>query len=131
SGGNPPTVALGLAAVTIAMNRVNEVYENDFSIHMTLVPNNDLIIYPDALTDPYSNGGGALGQNTPNLNAVIGNANYDIGHVFTTGSGGVAGLGVVCNNSNKGRGTTGLSNPGDLMSDTFCIDYVAHEMGHQ
>ena len=131
SGGNPPTVALGLAAVTIAMNRVNEVYENDFSIHMTLVPNNDLIIYPDALTDPYSNGGGALGQNTPNLNAVIGNANYDIGHVFTTGSGGVAGLGVVCNNSNKGRGTTGLSNPGDLMSDTFYIDYVAHEMGHQ
>jgi hypothetical protein len=131
SGANPPTVALGLAAVTLAMNRVNEVYENDFSIHMTLVPNNDLIIYPDALTDPYSNGGSALNQNTPNLNAVIGSANYDIGHVFTTGSGGVAGLGVVCNTNSKGRGTTGLSNPADLMSDTFYIDFVAHEMGHQ
>ena len=77
SGANPPTVALGLAAVVAAVNRVNEVYENDLSIHMSLVPNNDLVIYPDALTDPYSNGGGALNQNTANLNAVIGSANYD------------------------------------------------------
>jgi hypothetical protein len=131
SGANTPTVELGLAAVVMAVNRVNEVYENDFSIHMTLIPNNDLIIYPDALTDPYSNGSGAISENTPNLNLVIGNSNYDIGHVFTTGSGGVAGLGVVCNNSQKGRGTTGLSNPASLQSDTFYIDYVAHEMGHQ
>ena len=130
SGANPPTVALGLAAVVAAVNRVNEVYENDLSIHMSLVPNNDLVIYPDALTDPYSNGGGALNQNTANLNAVIGSANYDIGHVFTTGSGGVAGLGVVCG-SGKGRGTTGLSNPAELVSDTFYIDFVAHEVGHQ
>lgn len=130
SGSETPTVELGLAAVTIAMNRVNEVYENDFSIHMTLIPNNDLIIYPDALTDPYSNGSSVLGQNTTNLNSVIGSANYDIGHVFTTGSGGVAGLGVVCGGS-KARGTTGLTNPASLQSDTFYIDYVAHEMGHQ
>lgn len=130
SGTNTPTVELGLAAVTIAMNRVNEIYENDFSIHMTLIPNNDLIIYPDALTDPYSNGSSAINQNPGNLNSVIGSANYDIGHVFTTGSGGVAGLGVVCGGS-KARGTTGLSNPSSLQSDTFYIDFVAHEMGHQ
>jgi hypothetical protein len=131
AGANTPTVELGLAAVVIAVNRVNEVYENDFAIHMTLIPDNDLIIYPDALTDPYSNGTGAINENTPNLNLVIGNLNYDIGHVFTTGSGGVAGLGVVCSSSQKGRGTTGLGNPASLQSDTFYIDYVAHEMGHQ
>ena len=131
SGASTPTVALGLAAVTLAMNRVNEIYENDLSIHMTLVPNNDLIIFPDAVGDPYSNGSGALNQNTGIINGLIGNANYDIGHVFTTGSGGVAGLGVVCNTNQKGRGTTGLSNPSDLQSDTFYVDFVAHEMGHQ
>ncbi len=125
-----PTVEIGLAAVTVAMNRVNEVYENDLSIHMTLVPNNDLVIYPTSTTDPYSNGTGALNQNTGNLNTVIGATNYDIGHVFTTGSGGVAGLGVVCG-SGKGRGTTGLSSQAALTSDVFYIDYVAHEMGHQ
>lgn len=121
------TVAEGLAAVVITVNRVNEVYENDFSIHMTLVPNNDLIVYPDAGTDPYSNDTNAVDENTPNLNAVLGDAAYDIGHVFTTGSGGVAQLGVVCRTS-KGRGTTGSPSP---STDDFDIDYVAHEMGHQ
>ena len=130
SGSSTPTVELGLAAVVIALNRVNEVYENDFSVHMTLIANNDLIIYPDAATDPYSNDDTAIDENTPNLNTVIGSANYDIGHVFTTGSGGVAGLRVVCGSS-KGAGTTGLGNPASLQSDTFYIDFVAHEMGHQ
>lgn len=121
------TVAEGLAAVVITINRVNEIYETDFSIHLTLVPNNDLIIYPDAATDPYNDDDTALDQNTPNLNAVLGNSAYDIGHVFTTGSGGITGLGVVCG-TNKGRGTTGSPNP---STDAFDIDYVAHEMGHQ
>ena len=131
SGSSTPTVESGLAAVVLAVNRVNEVYENNLAIHLTLVANNDLLIFPDAGTDPYQNGTGAINQNTGIINGLIGNANYDIGHVFTTGSGGVAGLGVVCNTNQKGRGTTGLSNPASLQSDIFYIDYVAHEMGHQ
>lgn len=123
------TVAGGLAATTTAVNRVSQVYEYEMSIQLVLVPNNDLIMYPNAGSDPFaSNGSSVINNSTSIISAAIGAGNYDIGHVFTTGSGGVAGLGVVCKSSSKGRGTTGLPNP---IGDDFYVDFVAHEMGHQ
>lgn len=122
------TVATGLAGVVATMNRVNQVYEKDFAIHMTLVADNDDIIYPTAVGDPYPNDENAVDMNTAHLDSVIGAANYDVGHVLTTGSGGIAGLGVICVNGDKGAGTTGSGNP---TGDAFWIDYVAHELGHQ
>ncbi|MDG1476371.1 MAG: M12 family metallo-peptidase, partial [Vicingaceae bacterium] len=123
------TVAGALAAQVTSMNRVNEMFERDAQISMTIIANNNLIIYTNGGTDPYTNGSGGamLGENQANVDAVIGAANYDIGHVFSTGGGGIAQLQSPCG-SGKARGVTGQGAP---VNDPFDIDYVAHEMGHQ
>ena len=95
------TVPLALAAMNTTMNRVNGVFEKDVAVRMIIVANNNLIIYTDATTDPFTNGNPnqMIGQNQVTCDGVIGSANYDIGHVFGTNSGGLAGLGAVCSNS--------------------------------
>ena len=123
------TVSAVLAAMNTSMVRVNGVFERDVAIRMIIVDNNDQLIFLNAGSDPYSNnnGGDMLGQNISTCNSVIGSSNYDIGHVFSTGGGGVAYLQSPCS-SFKAGGVTGQGSP---VGDPFDIDYVCHEMGHQ
>lgn len=120
-----------LANINTTVNRITGVYELDMSVRLVLIANQMDIIYTNGASDPYTNNNGSalLSENQNNLDNVIGNANYDIGHVFSTGGfGGIAGLRVVCVTGNKARGATGSTSP---FGDPWAIDYVAHEMGHQ
>jgi len=120
-----------MSAITVTMTRVNAVFERDVALTMQLVANNDQLIFleTDPGNDPYNNedGPSMLTKNQTTIDNIIGTANYDIGHVFSTGGGGVAFLGSPCGASKAG-GVTGQTSP---VGDTFDIDYVAHEMGHQ
>lgn len=129
------TKAQALAAMNSTMTRVNGVFEKDFAARMVLIANNDAVIYTNASTDPYSAASGMSSWNSQlqsTLTSVIGEANYDIGHLFgASGGGGNAGcIGCICTNGSKGSGYT---SPADAIpsGDNFDIDYVAHEMGHQ
>ncbi len=123
------TIEGALAAMNTSMVRINGVFERDVAIRMVMVANNDQLIFLDSGSDPYTNnsGGTMLDENIATCNGVIGSANYDIGHVFSTGGGGVAILQSPCGN-NKAGGVTGQGSP---VGDPFDIDYVCHEMGHQ
>lgn len=127
------TIAGVLAAMNVTITRVNSVYERDMGLRFQIVPQNNKLIYINGLNvdnfaDPYDNysGNQMLSANTGNINTRIGTSNYNIGHVFSTGGGGIAGTGPC--GTNKGSGVTGIVTP---EFDPFDIDYVAHEIAHQ
>lgn len=140
------TVAGALTAMNATMTRVNGIFNKDLAVKLNIIANNDLLIYTNAATDPYSPSNLGAAEVDPtwnkelqdNLTSVITNGGYDIGHLFgADGGGGNAGcIGCVCVNPTVGaplaKGSA-FTSPSDAKpeGDTFDIDFVVHEMGHQ
>jgi hypothetical protein len=126
------TKTQALSKMTTTMNRVNGVYEREFSVRMDFVTNEEDLIFLTPAGDPFfsinSNPSACLSQNQTQCDNIIGNSNYDVGHVFTTGAGGLSLVGCVCQSAIKAQSVTGSPTP---VGDGFDIDYVAHEMGHE
>ena len=132
-----------LEAINATLTRVNGIFNRDLSLHLNLISPTTALLYTNPATDPFSPANSGANGNwnlelQRDLTAKIGNANYDIGHLFgASGGGGNAGcIGCVCqdpvsiNDVAKGGG---FSSPADGKpeGDTFDIDFVAHEIGHQ
>lgn len=126
------TVADALAAINATLTRINEVFETDLGVTLELIPNNDLVIFTDAGTDPYNGNLNGEVQNT--LTTTIGEANYDVGHLFnkvelpSQNNGNAGFIGAVCSDNRKGSAFSSASIP---QGDVFDLDFVSHELGHQ
>lgn len=126
-----PTKSQTLAKVVTSVARVNGIFETEFSIRMVLIANDTAILFTAAASDPFTgnnDAGTLIDESQAQIDSRIGNANYDIGHTFSTGTAGLAGLGVVCVSGFKASGVTGIANP---VGDSYDVDFVAHEIGHQ
>lgn len=128
--------AATLASMNNTLTRINGIFEKDFGVRLVLIPNNDMLIYTNASTDPFSDYLNKVNWKTEaqaNFTAVIGEANYDIGHLLGAGvanSGDAGARGSICEDNYKGRAYT-CAYSGNYQGDAFDLDFVAHEMGHQ
>lgn len=144
-----------LTQINATLTRVNGILENDLALHLNLI-NAPQIIFTDPVTDPYDNADIGTGNSSSNnyvmtwskqlmniLHNSVGDANYDIGHLFgaSGGGGNAACIGCICSNdmstdsdgiptNYKGAAFTSPAD-GKPYGDNFDIDYVIHEMGHQ
>lgn len=120
--------AVILAAMNTSLTRMNSVFERDLSLHFNLIANNEVVIFLNPATDPYTSFGPTSAQTV--ISANVPAADYDMGHLLDkrNGNGQAGDIGVICNDTAKAGGWTASNFP---EGDTFDIDYVAHEMGHQ
>ena len=132
SNGTAADDAIVNAHIVTNINQINGWYERDISARFILISNLADIFYYNGSTDPYTNSDAIamLTQNENNLDATIGSANYDLGHVMgnSGGSGGVANLNSLCSPS-KARGVTRASATG--INQPRFLKVWSHEMGHQ
>lgn len=130
---NPiPTKAEVLSKMTTTINRVNGIYERELAVTMVFTANEDTLIFTTQASDPLgiynSSPVGLMSQNQIMCDSLIGDANYDLGHAFSTGAGGLSQVGIICKSGSKAQCVTGKEEP---YGDGFDVDYVAHEMGHE
>lgn len=136
--GNSDNAVTSLIAATV--NGLNVIYENELSVVLApLQP----FLYKNSATDPFTpdemGGDGRTVQASRAVDDVFGLGSYDVGHVFHRtvtddgwSSGGVAYLGVVCDNGFQSGGPLkagGWSGSFNNNGNGF-ISLSAHEFGH-
>lgn len=124
------TVEGARAAIVTTINRINQIYEPELGVRLVLIPNNDLLIYTNKNTDPFTANDYSMEtiqQCQAVLDQKIGTANYDLGIAFNTGLYGLAYIRSVCDPAIKGSACVGKPVP---TGELFYI-HAAHEIAHQ
>jgi hypothetical protein len=128
------TNASVLASINTVISRVNTIYESEVAIRFVLIDETDQLFSQD--TNDFTNSAPATmrEENQVFTDGILDDGDYDIGHVFGTSPGGGNAAGsVVCVDSNKARGASGLNVANDPATENGFGGYrlVMHEIGHQ
>lgn len=115
------------------LNDISAIFEKDLAVEMVMAQGAPRL-QQDVNNDPFDPSFGGRTQQAQNaIEAAFPISRYDVGHVFHNHSsgdgwdtGGVAGLGVVCNDSRKASGWSGSFN----NTTNSWIQLAAHEFGH-
>ncbi|MEM1043750.1 MAG: reprolysin-like metallopeptidase [Bacteroidota bacterium] len=123
------TVAQALGAIAASVNRVNAFFERDLAVRFELVENNDQVIYTDPETDPFSpNAPDLLVPIQETIDEVIGDENYDVGHLIALElGGGLAFQRAACVSGFKAMAFSSVG----LGTTPFDLLVFPHELGHQ
>lgn len=124
-------------SLTAEVAGANAVFEPEVSVRLVLADVTSDVLYDDPATDPFDNSRTPCqlrDDNRDNMMAVLDDADYDLGFLFATGSGGGASgcaWFVVCQTSSntlhKARGAGKMGNNGANAASGL----MAHEIGHQ
>ena len=81
----------------LRLQELNSVFEIDFAVRLVLIAGNDVNVYLNASTDPYSGSGSYNSELANTLDANLNDSDYDIGHLYAgSGDGGNAGCIRLC-----------------------------------
>lgn len=123
-----------LAALTTSVNRLDGIFRREIAssfqiVNPPITNNATNLLFDDPATDPYDNtdSNAQLTLNQTVIDGRLGLANYDVGHLYGTGGGGVAQSPSLCD-TDKAQGYSARAG---FYGDPFTVDYVAHEIGHQ
>jgi len=119
------------------LQKADAIYERDFGVRMIYVNNEDTLIFLNPATDPWPTRSGSSWNSKTQaaIDARIGSANYDIGHLlgkvptYDDNNGNAGCIGCVCTDGQKGKGFSAYYDPS--LTDYMVVDYWTHEMGHQ
>lgn len=130
--GEAARVAAVLSYQLIWVTDANFYLERDFGMRLEVIADNDQLIFLDSGGDPFSSDLNTQTQTT--IDAEIGTANYDIGHLMNYDAGGsnagnAGDIGSICKASTKGSGYTTRGNWDNF--DGYAAIMFTHELGHQ
>lgn len=117
-----------LASMLKMVNLINAVFERDLGVRFVLIDRSDDLIFQFANADPFTKGNESS-ENQQLLDRIIGDDNYDIGHVLgglQTVS--IGKIGSVCQKGEKAMGVSTALIPDGIY---FIFDYFSHELAHQ